>query len=141
MKTKPEYWYKQSAVIPFRINDKQIEILIIKSRSNKRWIVPKGIIEENLTARTSAEKEAFEEAGVRGKIIGNKIGSYIYQKWGGSCSVKVYLLLVDEILDDWEENFRERKWILLGEIKNYIEDKNLLSLIKSVEHKIIEQAG
>ena len=141
MKTKPDYWYKQSAVIPYRINDTKIEILIIKSRNNKRWIIPKGIIEEKLTAKTSAEKEAFEEAGVKGKIIGNKIGSYSYQKWGGSCSVKVFLFLVDEILEDWEENFRERKWILLSEIKNYIEDKNLLTIFNSIDNKLIQQAS
>lgn len=136
MKTKPEYWYKQSAVIPYRIIDKKIEVLIIKSRSSKRWIIPKGIIEKELTAKTSAEKEAFEEAGVKGKIVGNKIGSYNYKKWGGSCSVKVYLLLVSEILDKWEEDFRERKWILLSEIQNYIDDKNLLEILKNLDGEL-----
>jgi phosphohistidine phosphatase len=129
MKKKPDYWYNQSAVIPFRIINAEIEILLIKTRKNKKWIFPKGIIENGYTAKTSAEKEGLEEAGVKGKLMQKKLGKYSYKKWGGKCTVKVYGLEVDNILNVYEEDFRERKWIAIDKSPNYISDEKLLEII------------
>ena len=139
MKTKPDYWYKQSSVIPYRRVGDKVELLIIKTRKNKKWIFPKGIIEENLTPMESAEKEALEEAGVKGKVSSELIGKYIYKKWGGKCSVKVYSLKIDTILDVWEENFRERKWIMISKIEEFISNKKILKMVKDLEDSIIKK--
>ena len=61
---KLEVNFSQSAVIPYRISKKGLEILLITSLKKKNWIVPKGYIEFNLTPFESAKKEAYEEAGV-----------------------------------------------------------------------------
>jgi ADP-ribose pyrophosphatase YjhB (NUDIX family) len=45
-----------------------LEILIVTTRQSRRWIVPKGWPIKRLTPSKSAAREAFEEAGVRGKI-------------------------------------------------------------------------
>ena len=131
MKNKPKYWYKQSAVIPFRKTDEKLEILLVTTRKKRKWIIPKGIVEEALTSRESATKEAFEEAGIIGELIPKKLGKYSYKKWGGNCKVKVYALRVDSILDSWEEDFRERKWIDILDVEKYIENVKLLEIIKS----------
>ncbi len=136
MKTKPEYWYKQSAVIPFRFSKGVLQILIISTRKKKNWIIPKGIIEIGLSGKKSAEKEAFEEAGVQGKLLTKKIGNYSYKKWGGTCTVNVYGLEVDIILDDWGEDFRNRKWIEVRELEKYISNKNLMNIIKKFSSQI-----
>ena len=60
----------------------------------------------------------MEEAGIKGKLLPHKLGSYTYKKWGGKCKVKYMDLKVDTILDDWEENFRERKWIDILMLEN-----------------------
>lgn len=62
-----------------------------------------------MTSQDSASKEAWEEAGVRGDIESQPIGSYQYRKWGGICTVDVYMLKVTEILHQWPEaHVRER---------------------------------
>ena len=133
MRKKPDYWYKQSAVIPFRILDNRFEVLIVKTRKNKNWIFPKGIIEIGFSAKSSAEKEALEEAGVKGNLLPKRIGKYSYKKWGGKCSVKVYGLEVDSIFDNYEEDFRERKWVDIEKTANYILNEELLEIIKELK--------
>lgn len=131
MKNKPKYWYKQSAVIPFRKTGEKLEILLVTTRRKRKWIIPKGIVEETLSSRESAIKEALEEAGITGELLPNKLGKYKYKKWGGHCKVKVFALRVDTILDVWEEGFRERKWIDILDVEKYIENTKLLEIIKS----------
>ena len=129
MKSKPEYWYKQSAVIPFRNTEDGVEVLLITSIKKKKWIFPKGIVEENLTSRESSIKEAFEEAGIKGELLPQKFGKYKYKKWGGTCKVKVYALNVDTVFDSWAEEFRERKWVKLREVDKFIKSKKLLNIV------------
>ncbi len=129
MKTKPEYWYKQSAVIPYRIKNNNLEILVITSRRKKHWIIPKGIIEKTLSPSESAVKEVLEEAGVTLKNNELFVGTYKYKKWGGKCDVKVFAMEVENMLQNWNENFRDRKWISSNEIDKFIDNKKLLKVI------------
>lgn len=104
----------QSGVIPYRVVDQAIELLLITSRTNGSWIFPKGLIEPEMSALDSARKEAWEEAGVRGEAAPNALGRYEYAKWGRTCEVNLYLLRVDSIADDWpERQVRVRKWMPL----------------------------
>lgn len=110
---RPEYYYTQSSVIPYRIHEGRPEIMVISSRKGKHWIVPKGIVEPDLSPEDSAAKEASEEAGVEGKASGVSIGRYTYEKWGGTCTVDVYPMEVTRVLpeEEWLENFRDREWV------------------------------
>ncbi len=138
MKNKPNYWYKQSAVIPFRKSGELLEILLITSRKKKKWIFPKGIIEIGLTSKESAEKEAFEEAGIKGKILPKKIGNYSYKKWGSKCKVKVFAMQVTMELREWEEDFRERRWTNISNIENYIKNRNIIKIVNKLRLQLEE---
>jgi 8-oxo-dGTP pyrophosphatase MutT (NUDIX family) len=119
--------FAQSAAIPFRIKRKAPLILLIRNRSNKRWIIPKGIIEE----WQSPEEAAVEE------VVGNAIGSYEYQKWGGTCHVDVFLLRVKNELDDWPEaDFRLRKWVSIDKAMELVDDGDLRRLILQASARI-----
>lgn len=129
--------YDQSAVIPFRYNDKKIELLLITSINGGKWIFPKGIIEKDLTARESAAKEALEEAGVEGEVLDMLIGEYRYEKWGGICHVQVYPLLVKKVFDQWQESgIRKRQWAPLEEAKKLVPKGDLRTLIKKFSRQI-----
>ncbi len=107
-------YIEQSAVIPYRIVHGNIEILLITSMKKKCWIIPKGLVETDLTPQESAAKEALEEAGVKGEVFPTVMGSYTYQKWGGVCRVQVFLLKVDIVQLDWlEASLRKRQWFNL----------------------------
>jgi len=109
---RPAYYYRQSAVIPFRHAAHGTEMLIVGSSSGRHWTVPKGIVEPGLSAAVSARIEAREEAGVEGRIGRQPLGSFCYEKWGAMCEVIVYSMEVTRVLQgpDWEERHRDRKW-------------------------------
>lgn len=131
------YLFNQSGVVPYRLAGPKLEVLLITSRRRKRWIIPKGIVEPDLSPAESAAKEALEEAGVTGILHPDEIGEYAYEKWGGVCRVKVFLLQVTRVLDAWEESFlRDRRWWPLADAIELIEERDLQNILRSI-HEII----
>ena len=129
--------YDQSAVIPFQIKNKKIKILLITSLKSRTWIFPKGIIEDQLSAQQSAGKEAYEEAGIEGQVLDLLLGEYTYNKWGGTCHVKVFSLHVTKIFDEWPEaGLRSRQWIPLKDAIDIVEKSELQMLLKKFEKNI-----
>jgi len=58
---------QQVAAVCYRIRKRSIEFLLVQTRGG-RWIFPKGGVEPGLTHAQSAALEAFEEAGVHGRM-------------------------------------------------------------------------
>jgi phosphohistidine phosphatase len=108
---KPASWYRQSGVVALRLRDGKPQVLLVTSARGKRWVIPKGIVEEGHTPAASAAKEAWEEAGIRGAVSRRRIGRYVYEKWGGFCTVGVYLMRVTGVAREWPEaHVRRRRW-------------------------------
>ena len=130
MNQQPTTYLEQSAVIPYRFREGQLEILLITSRNNKRWIIPKGIIEPNMTPEDSGAQEALEEAGVKGRVSTKLMGSYTYQKWGTTCRVKIFTLEVETIYIDWlEASFRKRQWFSLSEAIRLVQEEEVRKIL------------
>ncbi|HTE90569.1 MAG TPA: NUDIX domain-containing protein [Terriglobales bacterium] len=70
---------EQVAAICYRIRSSGIEFLLIRTRSG-RWTFPKGGIEPGLTHAQAAALEAFEEAGVHGRMEEASFTHYIRRK-------------------------------------------------------------
>jgi 8-oxo-dGTP pyrophosphatase MutT (NUDIX family) len=121
---------EQSGTIPYRLKDDQIEVLLITSRSRRRWLIPKGWIEPWLSSAESAAREAWEEAGLVGQISTAPVGWYAYRKWDRVRRVEVFLLRVDMMLDDWPEaELRDRQWLSLAEAATRINQERLREII------------
>ncbi len=131
MGNKPQQWYAQSSVIPYRVTNGETEILLITTRKGK-WIVPKGIIEASLDSRSSALNEALEEAGIAGDLDIDEVGSYSYEKWEGMCSVLVYSMHVTAEFETWQEQkFRLREWVPASLAVDRVASKPLRELLRS----------
>lgn len=127
---RPSWMFRQSAALPYRWREGTLEVLLVTSRKGKHWILPKGIVEFDLTSGESAAKEAEEEAGVVGEISSEPLGSYRYEKWGGTCHVEVYPLRVQAELGDWQESgMRRRQWQSLPAALLQVDDEGLRALI------------
>jgi 8-oxo-dGTP pyrophosphatase MutT (NUDIX family) len=59
---------EQVAAVCYRVRRGAVEFLLVKTRGSGRWIFPKGSAEPGLTHAQAAAIEAFEEAGVHGRI-------------------------------------------------------------------------
>ena len=89
-------------------------VLLIGSLRNGRWGIPKGHIEAGETSREAAQREAFEEAGIKGVTLERAVGTYSYRKEGTSAEycVAVHLLAVTQIADDYpEKGLRRSRWV------------------------------
>ena len=130
---------KQVAALCWRPSQKHgstIEVLLITSLNSKRWILPKGWPEPELGPAENAAREAFEEAGVAGRISRQPVGSYHYlkeRKDGGGipCSVEVFALEVTEQMDDWpEKNTRKLAWLPLKQAAAQVAEPSLRQILK-----------
>lgn len=130
---------KQVAALCWRASQKAgpvLEVLLITSLNSKRWILPKGWPEPNLTPAESAAREAFEEAGITGKIGAQAIGTYHYlkeKKDGGGmpCRVEVFALAVTKQLNDWpEKGTRELAWLPLDQAVTRVSEPGLRQVLK-----------
>lgn len=131
--------YQQSGAIPFRIKDGKLSVLLITSRRKKRWIIPKGHVEYDMHAAESAQKEAFEEAGVLGKIYKDEVGDYSYTKWEMNFRVKLYLLEVLQELPDWPEKpFRQRKWLSPKKAAQLVDLPQLKSIFRKLSNFVLK---
>lgn len=116
--------YAQAAGIPFRLRAGTVEILVVTNRSGNRWIIPKGLIDEGYSLLETVEKEAYEEAGIRGRALDVRLDAYTYRKWGGTCRVVVVPMEVTDILDRWpEDDLRERRWLSPPELAAVVDER------------------
>lgn len=117
--------------------DAGVRVLLITSRENKRWVIPKGNPTSGMTGHAAAALEADEEAGVRGLVCPTPLGSYRYRKRqrnGASLmvDVDVFPLAVNRELDHWkEQGERERRWVSLNDAAEMVEEADLADLIRS----------
>lgn len=86
----------------------------------------------------AASIEAWEEAGVRGLLGEQPVGSYIYEKLTGSglpvrCEVRVFPIEVTELSDHYpERRRRERRWVTREEAVNVLGEPDLKRLIAAL---------
>ena len=134
---KVQFNFEQSGVIPYRVYNNQIEVLLITSVNKKKWIIPKGYIEFNLSPFESAKKEAYEEAGVIGSNETIELGTYSVKKSIGNQYIKIFSMEVIKILDDYpDKNLRKRKWYSLKEAAETIWLPEIANMILSLAGKI-----
>lgn len=129
---------KQYAALPMRRAKGSIEVLLVTSRFTKRWVLPKGWPGKKMTPWQAAAREAFEEAGLKGKIEHKPVGSYEYEKWLAPgktvrCKVRVYPFKVGKELDDWPEaHERQREWVSAKEASDRVDEPDLKALLRKL---------
>jgi len=117
------------------------EVLLVTSRGTGRWIVPKGWPMKGLKDRDAAAREAFEEAGVTGRISREPAGRYTYWKRMSDhftlCEVKLYLLEVEQQLDSWaEQHQRDLHWFKLADAADLVDEPELSTAIRKLDTQL-----
>lgn len=114
------------------------EVLLVTSRSARsRWILPKGWPVPGETQARSAAIEAWEEAGVRGRVIDRVLGVYCYDKRGRGgprrLSVAVYPMRVTGLAHRYPEvGQRRRRWVALTAAPEQVGDPELACLLRRI---------
>jgi len=118
---------EQVAAVCYRARGSGIEFLLVRTRSG-RWTFPKGGLEPGLTHAQVAALEAFEEAGVHGRMEEASFARYIRRKRGGNghsaaAEVAVSAHLCEVLrLDPPQEANRNPTWFSAGQAKRRLQE-------------------
>lgn len=74
---------EQVAAVCYRVRGRDIEFLLVQTRKG-RWTFPKGSAMPGLTHAQAAALEAFEEAGVHGRMEEASFARYVHPKGGNT---------------------------------------------------------
>src|SRR4029077_3154703 len=115
---------EQVAAICYRLRNRTIEFLLVKTRGG-RWIFPKGSAEAGLTHAQAAALEAFEEAGVHGRMEVAPFARYVRRGSGADAPrVVVHAHLCEVLwLDTPPELDRDPVWFPLNKAKRRLREK------------------
>ncbi len=133
----------QFGALCWRIKNGEPQFLLVTSRRQKRWIIPKGWPVDKATPSEAALTEAQEEAGVDGKVKPVCLGIYSYSKELDEdvalpCVVAVFPVRVKKLLSDYpEKSERRRKWFSRKKAAKRISDPELASLIKRFDPQML----
>jgi 8-oxo-dGTP pyrophosphatase MutT (NUDIX family) len=133
-----------AAICYVRLPD-AINILLITSRQSGRWVIPKGWAMDGRAPHQVAEREAWEEAGIRGKARRKPLGYYTYLKMldtGDKIASVVQVHLVDVAAMDVqfkEKGQRSLIWLPPHEAAGLVREPELKGLIAQVEKVVTKR--
>jgi 8-oxo-dGTP pyrophosphatase MutT (NUDIX family) len=130
---------RQSGAIVVRLDAKEPRVLLVTAKRNpKNWIFPKGHIEKGETPEAAALREAKEEAGVVGKLIG-PAGVLEYSFLGVKARVEYFLAVLTRETGQPEDG-RARAWCGLDEALERLSYKNTRKLLRKAWKKVQSEA-
>ena len=133
---------EQVATFAYRESADSFELCLIRRIKSGKWGIPKGLVDPGETHEEAALKEAFEEAGIEGTLVGAPIGTYQYEKWQVELTVQVYVMRVTNELEEWDEmTIRERHWLKSRKASNLLDQHPALPLLPSALDLILQETG
>ena len=125
---------KRVAVIAVIKKNNTHHVCLVTSRCRGKWIVPTGKPEKHLSDEQVALLEAYEEAGVKGKLDRSFRKSMDISSPSGRKIRKTVLFLinVDRQLDKWPEmKQRRRKFVDIRKLDRFVCDRKLSRTIQA----------
>lgn len=128
----------QFGALCYRVQNDKVQVLLVTSRGTGRWILPKGWPIDGATPAEAALQEAWEEAGVDGKVRGNSLGIYSYDKQEDGtrmpCVVAVFPVKVLALKRKYpESDQRKRKWYSRKRAAELLEEPELQQLVRNFD--------
>lgn len=128
----------QFGAVCWRMHKGKVQVLLVTTRTTRRWTTPRGWPIDGLPPAASAAREAFEEAGVTGRVSETCLGIYSYTKeLSGDtlpCVVAVFPLKVTGQLDTWPEKAeRERRWMRPKKAAKRVQDPELARILRDFD--------
>ncbi len=139
----------QCGVLPFSITeDGEVRVMLVTTRRSRRWVIPKGWPMRNRTVADSAVREAYEEAGLLGSVVGDEpVGCYRYEKRRSArraeiFEVSVFLFAVERQLAKWPEKAqRQTRWFDPAEASASVASAELADILDSATRQLAWRGG
>nr|WP_093117014.1 NUDIX hydrolase [Salinihabitans flavidus] len=134
----------QFGALVWRVRKGKTQILLITSRGRGRWIIPKGWPVDGATPARAAAAEAWEEAGVRGRVHGHPLGLYFYAKRRPGlddlpCLVMVYPVEAHRLETEFPEaGQRRRKWFSPKKAAARLDPPDLAAMARNFDPRALQ---
>lgn len=128
-----------AGIIPFRVNDGQLEVLVLNARTGD-WEFPKGGIEGNEELQQTALREAEEELDATDiRLIDGFRTEYSYSfYWDDQPVDKTVHLFLGEVFDEsvsLSKEHSEKKWLSPEEALNQVSHSGMeTALDQALDH-------
>lgn len=125
----------QFGALCYRVQRKKVQVLLITSRTTKRWIIPKGWPMDGRTPAEIAQIEAWEEAGVKGTSDGRCLGIFSFRKeteeFGAlPCVAMVFAIEVTDLAEEYPESSeRKRRWMSRKKAAKRVDEPELSRIL------------
>ncbi|ASP32571.1 DNA mismatch repair protein MutT [Labrenzia sp. VG12] len=130
----------QIAALCHRMREGKVEVLLVTSKSTRRWILPKGWPILSRRAHRTAAIEAFEEAGVTGRVHKNPFASFSSYK-GGEAGLKlrteilVFLVDVESEAEEFPDSAeRDVRWVSIKDAVRMTNEPGLIDVFRKLNH-------
>ena len=124
------------AAVCYRVKNGEPEFLLVRTRSG-RWTFPKGGVDQDATLAEAAAREAYEEAGVRGRIEHEPFHWYFHSKrqrfepHRGMVAVQAHLCEVHR-LEPPLEGHRKPTWFSADKTRRRLRENRSPELAREV---------
>jgi 8-oxo-dGTP pyrophosphatase MutT (NUDIX family) len=143
---KPRYALPfQVAAVCYRVKDGAVEFLLVNTNGGNKWTFPKGSPSPLLSHSKAAEREAREEAGIRGSIESRHFSWYLHSKgvfWKppgvDEYVVKAFLMEVEQTGHACEDR-RNPTWFSADEAKSNLAKGREVKYAREL-HTVIDKA-
>lgn len=134
----------QFGALCYRVRKGKVQVLLVTTRTRKRWILPKGWPMDGTTPAETAAREAFEEAGVEGKPSTICLGIYSRTEdlLDGDlpCVVAIYPLKVKKMHKAYPEKLqRKRKWFSRKKAAELVHSAELGQIIRGFDPDLLKR--
>ena len=124
------------AAVCYRLRDGEPEFLLVRTRSG-RWTFPKGGVDDDATHAEAAAREAYEEAGVKGRIEHEPFHWYFHSKSDryrtsrNTVTVQAHLCEVHRLVSP-KEDHRDPTWFKADKARRRLRENRSPELADSV---------
>jgi 8-oxo-dGTP pyrophosphatase MutT (NUDIX family) len=128
----------QAGAVVFRTDGGSVRILLVTSRKNPGvWVFPKGHLEAGESHADAALREAEEEAGIQGTVVGRAGPTLTFQS--GDEAVAVEYFLVHLSADSPSPEGRDKAWLTPDEALERLNFQSARDLLRSALREIERQ--
>src|SRR5687768_17782366 len=124
--------------IVVRHEDGQPRVLVVTTKKEKRWILPKGKIARGEKPSTAALRESREEGCVTGRLAGHA-GSVTYTSDGRRTRVEYYLIRYTRDCSKGGED-RDRRWCTVRAAIRLLSHANTRRVVRESRERIVAVA-
>lgn len=127
--------FVQTAALCLRDGPVGPEVMLVQTLRLRQWVIPKGWPISGLTLAQAAAQEAWEEAGLRGNMSTEAVGTFTYTKIKKSglpvqCCAHVFRMDVTSVADRYPEAGRRvRQWTPVATAARLVRDAELRAIL------------